>query len=316
MKINIDKDNIRLGICELLDICIYDIDLCMELLFDKLGFNDDDEINILDIDSNGNIYFNVNKDKDYSIRIRNNIDDRYPIVYFNKDNKEYGYQCIYREVKDYVSLSMNVFRYDYDINKNIVSYEIGEDFVEYRVCVLDKILEFRISKPSKYTNKFGYCINYEVTNHKGIVNYLSKLDDINSILDIYNDLCVLKIGNDIYKYDYIDLRIMNKDEYDNYEVRELILLEDGNLSSLIVNRNGYDISFNNSRWLCENDILQIMFELSKNKGIVSYNTRIHYLKDDFKYGNGIIYRDIVSADSEVNDVKKLVKKMMNNRDGN
>ena len=315
MKINIDKFNYRVVISELLDICIYDIDLCMELLFNKLGFNDDDEINVLDIDNNGNIYFNVN-DKDYSIRIKNNNDEKYPVVYFkNIDGIVYGYQCIFREIKGYISLSVNIFKCGYKINKNIVNYEIGSDYVEYRVMVLDKILEFRISKPYKYINKGGYYVNYEVPYHNGIVNYLSKLDDINSILDIYNDLCVLNIGNDIYKYDYIDLRVMNRDEYDNYDVKELILLQEGNLSSLIVNRNGYDISFNNDRWMCNNSRLQVMFELSKNKGIVSYNTRINYLKDDVEYDDSIIYRDIVDTDREVFEVKKLVKKIINNRDG-
>lgn len=313
MKINIDKEIVRLEIGRLLGVG----DVYLELLLGKLGFNDNDIVNILDMDSNGNIYFNVNNDREYNIRIINNDDDRYPLVYFDNDNKEYGYQCIYREVRDYVSLSMNMFRYDYDMNKNIVSYEIGEDFVEYRVCVLDKILEFRVSKPYKYINKSGYIVSYEIPHHKWIVNYLSKLDDINSILDIYNDLCILKIGNDIYKYDDVDLRIMNKDEYDNYDVIELIQLQDGNLSSLIVNRSGYCVSFNNGRWMCDNSRIQIMYELSKNNGIVSSNTKIHYLEDIDEDDDKVVYRDIVNADSEVDNVKKLVRKMINNdRDGN
>ena len=315
MKINIDNDSVIVDICELLGVM--NDNIYLDLLLGRLGFNDNDIINILDMDSNGNVYFNVNNDKEYSIRIMNNEGDRYPLVYFNKNNLEYGYQCIYREVKDYVSLSMNMFRYDYDINKNMVSYEIGDDFVEYRVCVLDKILEFRVSKPYKYINRSGYYVSYDVPHHKGIINYLSKLDDINSILDIYNDLCVLKIGNDIYKYDYVDLRIMNKDKYGNYDVIELILLQEGNLSSLIVNRNGYSILFNNGRWLCDNNRLQVMYEYCKNNGIVSLNTRIHYLEDMDEYDDSVIYRDIVSADSEVDNVKKLVRKMINNdRDGN
>jgi len=310
--INIDRDSVRLEIERLLGVG----DIYLELLLDRLDIKDNDIINILDIDKNGNVYFNVNNDRDYCIRIRNNNDDRYPLVYFERDNLEYGYQCIYREVKDYVSLSMNMFRYDYDMYKNIVSYEVGEDFVEYRVCVLDKILEFRLSKPYKYINRNGYYVNYEVPHHKGIVNYLSKLDDINSILDIYNDLCVLKIGNDIYKYDNIDLRIMNRDEDGNINVVELIQLDEGNLSSLIVNRNGYDILFNNGRWVYDNSRLQVMYEYCKNNGIVSLNTRVNVLCDNDEYNDDMISRDIISADNEIDGVKKLVRKIINNRDGN
>ena len=60
-----------------------------------------------------------------------------------------------------------------------------------------------------------------------------------------------------------------------------------------------------------------MYELSKNNGIVSSNTRIHCLEDIDEYDDTVVYRDIVNADSEVDNVKKLVRKMINNdRDGN
>lgn len=316
MKINVDKFNVRLVLCELLDICVYDLDICLELLFNKLGFKDSDEINVLNIDDNGNIYFNVNNEYDYVINIRNNMDDRYPLVYFkNRDGIEYGYQCIFREVKGYISLSVNIFKYGYKINNNLVNYEIGSDYVEYSIKLLDKRLEFRLSKPSKYANRNGYYVKYEIPHHNGVVNCLSKLDNIDSLLDIYNDLCLLKIGNDIYKYDDIDLRIMKNDEFGNYDVSELIQLENGNINTLIVNRNGYSVSYSNDRWLCNNDRLQVMYEQSNTNGIMSINTRVNLLCEDSEYNDKMVSRDIINADNEVNDVKKLVRKMFNNRDG-
>ena len=60
-----------------------------------------------------------------------------------------------------------------------------------------------------------------------------------------------------------------------------------------------------------------MYELFKNNGIVSSNTRINYLEDMNEYDDSVIYRDIVSIDSEVDNIKRLVRKMINNnRDGN
>lgn len=317
VKINVDKFNVKLMISQLFDICIYDIDICLELLFNKLGFKDSDEINVLNMDDNGNMYFNVNNEFDYVIKIRNNVDDRYPVVFFkNKDGIEYGYQCIFREVKRYISLSVNRFKYGYKINNNLVNYEIGSDFVEYRLELLDKRLEFRLSKPSKYVNRNGYYVSYEIPHHKGIVNYLSKLDNIDSILDIYNDLCILKIGDDMCKHDDIDVRIMKNDEYGNYDVSELIQLENGNLTMMIIKKNGYSVSYSNGRWLCDNDRLQVMYEKSNTNGIMSINTRVHLLCEDTEYNDKMVCRDIINADNEVNDVKKLVRKMFNNRDGN
>ena len=319
MKINVDKFNVKVMISQLLDVCVYDLDICLELLFSKLGFKNNDEINVLNIDDNGNMYFNVNNDYDYDyvINIRNNIDDRYSLVYFkNKDGIEYGYQCIFREVKGYINLSVNMFKYGYKIDNNLVNYEIGSDYVEYSIKLLDKMLEFRLSKPSKYVNRNGYYVKYEIPHHNGVINYLSKLDNIGSIIDIYNDLCILKIGSDIYKYDDIDLRIEKSDKYGNYDVSELIQLENGNVSTLIVNRIGYNVSFINGSWLCDNDRLQVMYEKSNTNGIMSINTRVNLLCEDSEYNDKMISRDIINADSEVNDVKKLVRKMFNNRDGN
>ena len=317
MKINIDKFNVKLGLSELFDVCVYDIDICMGLLFDKLGFKEDDEIEVLDIDNNGNVYFKVNNEIDYIINIRRNSEDKYPLVSFrNKDGIEYGYQCIFREVKGYISLSVNKFKYGYKINNSIVNYEVGSDFVEYIVQILDKILEFRLSKPGKYVNKNGYYVNYEIPYHNGIVNYLSKLDNLDSIIDIYKDLCILKIGNDIYKYDDIDLRIISRDEYSNYDVNELIQLENGYVSMLIIKRNRYYVSYSNGRWLCDNNRLQVMYEQSNTNGIKSFNTRVNLLCEDSEYNDKMICRDIINADSEVNDIKKLVRGMFNNRDGN
>ena len=317
MKINIDKFDVKLGLSELLDVCIYDIDDCLGLLFDKLGFKEDDEIEVLDIDNNGNVYFKVNNSIDYVINVRRNSEDKYPLVSFkDNDGIEYGYQCIFREVKNYINLSINKFKYGYKINNNIVNYEVGSDYVEYSVQLLDKILEFRLSKPSKYTNRNGYYVYYEMPQHRGIVNYLSKLDNIDSIIDIYNDLCVLKIGNDIYKYDDIDLRIINDNENCNYDVRELIKLENGNVNMLIIKRNGYDVSYSNGSWLCDNDRLQVMYEESNTNGIRSLNTRVNVLSKDNEYNDKMICNDIIDADNEVNDVKKLIRKIFNNRDGN
>ena len=293
---------------------IYDY---IKLLFLKLGFKDSDIINIVDFDKENNIYFDVN-DKSYAIRIRNNSDDKYPIVYFNnKDGVEFGYQCIYRNNNDYITLCLNMFKYGVNINSNIVSYENSNEWVEYRVEVGDKILEFRLSKPRKYISNSGYYSNYEIPCHKGILSYFSKLDNVNfpsSILDIYKDLCILKIGNDINKYDDVDLRIMIKDENEYEDVKEFIQLQNGNLTSMMIKRNGMVISFNNDdNWLCDNGRTQVMFDVFKNNGIVSFNSRVNLIDID-EYSDDIVYQDMNNARFEVVNVKKLVRVMFNNKD--
>lgn len=315
MDIIIDNVNVKTEICKLLDVCVYDIDICMCLLFEKLGFNEDDKINIIDIDNKGNVNFILNNEINYDINIRRDNSSKYPLIYFkNNDGIEYGYQCIFREVKGYISLSVNNFKSGYKINDSIVNYEVDSDFVEYSVRLLDKILEFRLSKPSKYINKNGYFVSYEIPRHRGVVNYLSKLDNFDSIIDIYSDLYRLIIGNDIYKYDNIDLRIINVDDYNNYNVNELIQLDNGNVSFLNVKRNGYEVSYSNGRWICDNSRLQVMYEQSNSGRIKSLNTRINVLTEDSEYNDNMIFRDIVSSDNEVNNVKKLVRSMFVNRD--
>lgn len=322
MNIVIDKDSINEEISNWLGINVDDIYEYINLLFLKLGFKDSDSINIVDYDEDNNLYFNVNNEKNYVMRINNN-GFGYPIVYFNnnRDGIEYGYQCIFREYNDYVSLSLNMFKYGVNINNNIVSYEKSNEWVEYRVEVLDKILEFRVSKPHRYITNSGYYANYEMPHHKGILNYFSKLDKSSfpsSILDIYKDLCILKIGNDINKYDNVDLRIMKKDENEYEEVRELIQLENGNLTVLMIKRNGLDISFNSDRsWLCENGRSQVMFDVSRNNGVVSFNLRVNPIVEMDEYSDEMAYSDMINADREVGSVKKLVRSMFNNnKDGN
>jgi len=313
MNIVIEKDNIKGKISKWLSIDIEDIYEYINLLLLRLGFNDEDIINIVDIDNN-NLYFIVNNDKNYSINLYNDSNSKYPLISFNNktDNIEYGYQCIYKKYNDYLTLYLNPFKYVINVNNKIIKYEINNEWVEYRVPASDKILEFRLSKPYKYINNYGYYTKYEVEYHRGIINYFSKIDYnyLLSIIDVYKDLCILGIGDDINKYDDLDLRILKIDEYGNSEVEELIQLQNGNLFTLIINRNGKTVSYNSlGSWSCDMKNSQVIFDIYENKDMVSFNSRVNFKEDTIEYNKDIAYDEMEVANSEVIKVKRLIKEM-------
>ena len=170
---------------------------------------------------------------------------------------------------------------------------------------------FLLSKPYKYINNSGYYTKYEVEYHRGIINYFSKIDDnyLLSIIDIYKDLCILKMGNDINKYDDLDLRIVKIDEYGNSEVEELIQLQNGNLSTLMINRNGKTVSYNSlGSWSCDMEKSQVMFDTHEDKDIFSFNSRVKF-RENYEYNKNIAYDEMEIASDEVIKVRRLIKEI-------
>lgn len=316
MDVVIKKEQIREIISKWLGVDVFYVDECLCGIFSKLGFNILDEIVIYDVDKENTLLFRVNDQSFCRINLKSNCDEKYPIMYFIDDRShEYGYQCI---VNNDVDVKLNLFRYNSFLNDRNVFYEVSNEWIEYSVYKDGNLLELRVSKPNNYVTNSGYYSMYKLPNYKKLRKYFSNLDFSLSILDIYKGICEISLGDDTSKYSYVDLRKIkcNENELDDdFKITDMIQLQDGQLFTVIITRNGRQVYLNNEgRCLCDTKRAQVEFSTFRTS-IINFNSRVMPKCNIGDYTDELAYEDMNSARVEVVKVRKLVNEMFPNRNG-
>ena len=318
-NVKIDNNHVYYEIKDWLDVNEYEVNRFMRIIFDRLGYTEDDFIIInscyLDDDLNKYLEFEVNGLDTKRIRIFNDIENNYPCIKLERDGnkREFYYQVI---ISGMNNIDLNMYKYGDIINDRIYNYELSKEWVEYRLEDGEYSLEFRVSKPSSRISEFGGYRKYEIDNQKEFIKYLVNLDFSKSMLDVYKDICEISIGNDMSKYNLIDLRLSryvcdNNGVIEN-RLTDMFHFEDGKLVSLIISKDNkqiwYDGNTDCASYIYDSDLMQLnITEYTKNMSNC-INERLNCKSDE------IINVNIIDdARNEINSVKKLVLNINGNR---
>jgi len=152
----------------------------------------------------------------------------------------------------------------------------------------------------------------KVNNEDKLCEYLCNLEFPLDVIDVYKNIVSI-CDMDFSKYTFFEIKCIPKKAFSKGDV---ISLRNGNFSELKMTKNGKRICLNcNDVWEYENinDAFLVMFSMNSSKNNVSYNVSGLNDKVVDSYTLGLLKSDINSARSEVEDTKKLVRSMFNNK---
>jgi len=261
----------------------------------KIGFSKEDSIYVNGYTKDSYLLFMVNGMEEHRILMssKNLGDNKYnPVVYYEGENNKDGFEC---RIDKYGRFDIDFIRIKYndeEVDRLIKNYEQYEDI---SVSKGEYIIEFRISK-----------VGNGLYNKRKIMSYLNSLELPVSILDIYKGICEIALLDNISCYSLIDLRVINKEN----EVREMMVLADGKLVSLIVNNNDRIVSCDNmGYWSYETGLVSVDFSVTKSNGIIDFSSKVRPKEDIEDYSLELANHDVNVAKKEITDVKRLVRRM-------
>ena len=274
------------------------------IILNKIGFRNDDNIYVYGYTKDSYLLLMVNETDEYKILMsRREIDDKQynPVLFYDNECFEEGYECILDKY-DRLEIDFKEIKYN-----NIEVSRLIEDIDEYEDIVVNNkeyFIEFRISK-----------VGNGLYNINKIRDYLSNIELPMSILDIYKGIIEISNIDDISVYSLVDLRVIDT----NYDIVEMMMILNGKIADLLINKDGKVISCDNmDNWCYESDKALVDFSMNRNGNTTYFNSKVR-LKDDIDENSYDLVNEYLDiAKDEVNNVKKLVKKIviLGDKDGN
>ena len=274
------------------------------IILNKIGFRNDDNIYVYGYTKDSYLLLMVNETDEYKILMsRREIDDKQynPVLFYDNECFEEGYECILDKY-DRLEIDFKEIKYN-----NIEVSRLIEDIDEYEDIVVNNkeyFIEFRISK-----------VGNGLYNINMIRDYLSNIELPMSILDIYKGIIEISNIDNISVYSLVDLRVIDT----NYDIVEMMMILNGKIADLLINKDGKVISCDNmDNWCYESDKALVDFSMNRNGNTTYFNSKVR-LKDDIDENSyDLVNEYLDSAKDEVNNVKKLVKKIviLGDKDGN
>ena len=292
------------------------------LVMIRLGFNVDDKILLTNFNNDDKEdYFNciVNNSKNYLIKFEN-IGNRkkHNKITLIDYNKLITFECFPLALSELgVRIIPVLERIEY-ADSVIYTREYSRENAKYKVSYLNNSFELDVVRPKDVDlpmyDEFGRYSRYRVDNEDILVEYLNEYFTLFSgmdIINIYKKICEVSLGNDLGKYGLVSFKFLDDDR-----ITDLIQLKNGNLErfgitlpkmgrTLFINEDGsYSYgSINND------DLFSYTMNVNNDKVIynISMNNNV-----DTSLVNEIIKRDSNEVREEIDNVKKLVRKIFNN----
>ena len=265
------------------------------MIFNKIGFSNEDNIYVYGYTKDSYLLFMVNGCEEHRILMssKNLGDSKYnPVVYYEKENILDGYEC---RIDKYGRFDIDFIRIKYNDEEVDRLIKNNDQYEDISVSKGEYVIEFRISK-----------VGNGLYNKSKIMSYLNDLVLPVSILDIYKGICDVGSLDDISFYSLIDLRLVNKDN----EIKEMMVLADGKLVNLLVNSNDRKISCDNiGLWSCDTDSALVDFSVTKSNGVIDFSSKVRPKGNIDDYSLELASHDINVAKKEITNVKRLVKRM-------
>lgn len=284
-----------------------------EVLLD-IGFSESDIIYIYD-KSNSVLeyYYSVNSDKvnkDNYLKLSYGafLDRGSTIILYNgEDYKDYEFiDCNFDTDKksfmlaiDEKNIDINGKCYVRNYYSNMACFEIKND--EYKFV-------FDFGNLSSIDDTDVLTVN----NEDKLCEYLCSLSFPIDVIDVYKNIINI-CDMDFSKYTFFEIKCIPDKNLSKEDVLEL---RNGEFSKLKTTRNGKRICLNcYDVWEYENfnDAFLVKFSINSSKNNVSYNVSGVNDKVIDSYTLGLLKSDINSARNEIEDTKKLVRNIINNR---
>lgn len=300
------------------DLYFPEFDNNMELLFGKLGIELIGNVSLMGMkigssrytdSQGGTITFN------YHLLNSENRDDNM-ITYYSSNELFLGEKfSIYPGVKLssgneslYYSVgSVPVLRkYSIELNEDItLTREYSSEEVLFTIEGKTTHLVIRVKKPaSKVVEN-----NYELDNEMLVLDYLKTLTGTYDVMDIYNKLCEISLGNDVSMYQEITVCESIKNKYGCcYCDSNLISVRNGDIESVVRTIGDKTITLSSNG--CWSYVLSdefVSFKISSGK-TMKYHIETKTEKQMDDYTDGLLRYDVNSAKKEVEETRELVRR--------
>lgn len=301
------------------DLYFPEFDNNMELIFGKLGIELIGNVSLTDMkigssrypgSQGGTITFN------YHLLNSENRDDN-TITYYSSNEIFDGSEpyAVYPAVKLssgneslYYSVgSVPILRkYSIQLNEDVtLTREYSSEEVLFIIEGKTNHLVIRVKKPvSKVVEN-----NYQLDNEMLVLDYLKTLTGAYDVMDIYNKLCELSLGNDVSMYQEITVCESVKNEYGCcYCDTNVISVRNGYIDSVVRTIGDKTITLQgNGNWSYMLSDEFVNFRINSGK-TMKYHIETKSEKEMDDYTDGLLRYDVNSAKREVEETRELVRK--------
>lgn len=296
-----------------------DINQYLGLVLLRLGFKAEDNIFLCNYNKDEVSFDCVANGNDTGrIKFRNMSvynDDREIVL--SKDDIEVGYECVMNPVSE-IGMNVSLARYRRKYSNGLVyTRYLSRENVRYQIIFGDYILDLKIVKPIDivlplYEN--GRYAKYRLGNENEIESYLVNLSFPTSIVDVYKEICEL-LGNNMGIYPEFRLCLSRKDDAGEIKLTDMIDLKDGNLEKFGMSDGVRTIFVDkDDNWSYEVNGEEPVLKKLTIKSISDEIVCDFHLSSGYEicaYVNYFIENEANVANKEVENIRKLTRKMFN-----
>ena len=298
---------------------------CLDLILYELGFISGEKVVIGDHHNYKHIrgyYIECYKDKEYLFKLGFVYSDSFSrtpklIVTYPHSIIQKTYEIDYEPVKNQpkITLYLTTSEHKYSSGTKYLRNYNWED-AEYIISKGENQFVLKVDKPYDLQNPKEHY--YRLNNEEELVNYLSKLEFPIEIEEVYKKICEISLGENISEYPFIHICVtkegMATDTLDIDEGEWHTFRKTKGDKTVVLYQNGtweYELSSNDN---LENKTT--VFSMTCEKDGISCNIQAKTDSELDDYTKTLVGYDISTARSEVENTRKLVLKMTNQKDKN
>jgi len=238
-------------------------------------------------------------------------------IVLTRDNIELGYECVMNPVSEIgMNVSLARFRKEYS-NGLVYTRYFSRENVRYQILFGDYILDLKIVKPIGMVLPLyddGRDAKYKLGNENEVENYLVNLSLPVSVVDVYKELCEL-FGNDMSIFPEFRLSLSRSDDTGVIRLTDIIDLKDGNLEKFGITEGVRTIFVDkDDNWSYEINGGKPVLKKLAIKSVfdeIICDFQLSHGYDICAYVSYVIENEASVANKEVEDIKKLTRKMFN-----
>ena len=195
-------------------------------------------------------------------------------------------------------------QYSIKLNEEVTLIrEYSKDEVLFIIEGKTNHLVIKVKKPvSKVVEN-----NYQLDNEMLLLDYLKTLTESYDVMDVYNKLCELSLGNDISMYQEITVCESVKTEY-GFCDSNLVSIKNGNIDCVVRTIGDKTITLSgNGNWSYVLSDEFVNFRINSGKTL-KYRIETKSEKEMDDYTDGLLRYDVSTAKQEVENTRELVRK--------
>ena len=195
-------------------------------------------------------------------------------------------------------------KYSIQLNEDVTLIrEYSKDFVLFIIEGKESHLVIRIKKPISKVVKTDYLLDNELA----VLDYLKNLNRTYDVMDVYNNLCQLSLGNNVDVYQEITLCESIKTRFGLVD-NNVLSVKNGEIDSVVRTIGDKTITLSgNGSWSYSLSDEFVDFKINSGKTMKYHiETKTESEMDD--YTDGLFRYDVSVAKREVEETRELVRK--------